>query len=103
MESDEPLLKLHREFTDKEKLANLRKQYSDLSYENVKLRQHIQRLEIDLAYWKGKIKKDRKPLPGNVSNVSMVSGKVYNRLRKEFDDLRKQYEALANNLPVDKL
>lgn len=98
METNEPLLKLYREFTDKEKLQSLRQKYNDLknkyeerNSENIILQRKIKKL-------KEEIKADSIQYPSTLGGQTYVTVKAYFKLRKRNQELLDRLYELAQEV-----
>ena len=98
MNSEEPLLKLHRDFTDKEKLDWLRIDYRKLEKKLSEIELENENLKIRNKKLSDKIKKDDLQFPSALNGEKTVSVKAYFKLRKMYDDLDKRFWEVIQEL-----
>lgn len=79
METTEPLLKLHRPYTCKERLGLAQQKNNVLRSENMKLKQRVAELEAMIL-----------PIPYSLINKEVISLQAYLRIKQRADMLYKQ-------------
>ncbi len=103
MEDEETLLKLYRDFTDKEKVDWLLSDNRGLKNKIKVIISENDRLKNKNKELQARIKEDENLYPSAIDRNNFVKAKTHNKLLKRYNELDKRFWELLHKIKEEKL